>query len=199
MNTSQIRVLRRPVESTLAAVIVVMDQPGEVIGGCPRGHLEGLQGQGLGRQASRDVPADDREPRPSRHESDVCDPEPVGCRGGEVALHEVWELPGSLSRWGGGDGSSPSDDAVDPGVAHEAGDLVTADLPACATHRGVHLAHPVDGVVLCMDARELTEQQLVAKPACRRRPCPGGAIAAAGDEPTLRATQRGAQMGSTPN
>lgn len=94
--------------------------------------------------------------------------------------------------WGGDDGSSASDDAVEACLAHATGNVATANLPPAVTHRSVHRAHSIDGVVLFMDPRDLTDQQLVVKAARRRRPGLGGARAAAGDEPTLRATQRGA-------
>jgi hypothetical protein len=77
---------------------------------------------------------------------------------------------------------------VDLGLARAVTDLATAKPEACAAHRDTEFAHPEGGVVRCMDALKLTMQELITKPACRRWLISCGAMAAAGDEPTLRVT-----------
>jgi hypothetical protein len=51
-----VEVLRRPIESTLTAVVGVMHQPLQLGLSVPDGHLQGVQGQ-VGAQRPRDLPA----------------------------------------------------------------------------------------------------------------------------------------------
>ena len=45
--------------------------------------------------------------------------------------------------------------ALEAGDPHQAGELVTTDLPAGTQHRVVHLPYPVDAVVLLVDPFDL--------------------------------------------
>jgi hypothetical protein len=79
VNTSTIKVLRRPVEFTLAAPIAVMYQLGEVAAGSapgPDAHLEGVEGE-IGVQARGELPAHDAAAEDVDHE---CGVDPSGER-----------------------------------------------------------------------------------------------------------------------
>ena len=71
------------------------------------------------------------------------DPEPVRALGSEAALDEV-RTSIRLTCRPRGDRLTAAPNPFHAGELHQAGDLVTADLPPGAAHRVVHLADPVD-------------------------------------------------------
>lgn len=190
-----------------------MHEPVSAASGSRRceGLLERDKRQRLGVQAAGYGPSDDparehvgdesdvAEPRQDPHvgggtsrlRGNVGDPQPVGGVGGEVALDKVRtqiRLAGGLR----GDRLAAAPDPLQAGTPHQSGALVAANVPAGLAHRVPHLAHPVDRVVLRMEAPGLGGEQLIAQHARTRWPALRGPIAARGDNPTLRRTQRAA-------
>ena len=104
------------------------------------------------------------------------DPEPVRALGSEATLDEV-RTSIRLTCRAGRDRLTAAAHALQACGPHEAGDLVTADLPPGAAHRVVHLAHPVDAVVLGMDPLDLLQEQDVSQGPRGGWSCLRGAVA----------------------
>ena len=113
-------------------------------------------------QACRDGPAhdaagadvgDERDVTQSRqdtHVGDVGNPQLVRAFGGEPAFDEI-EAGIGVSGRACGTWFPAAAYALETGDPHQAGELVTTDLPAGTQHRVVHLPYPVDAVVLLVD------------------------------------------------
>lgn len=152
-----------------------MHQPGEVMRGGLRGHVECLQGQRLRGEPAGDIPTDDLatervgheghvgEPRPRCYERDIRDPQPVRGISGESTAHQVREKARGFENWRGHDRFTASDRPSQTCFAHQASHLVAANFPDRAAHRGVHLAHPIDRIVRSVNAGEFLHQQLITK------------------------------------
>ena len=197
--------LRRPIESALGPSIAVVHQalPAPAGSRAQQCVLESEQGQPRGVEAGRDGPPHDpagehvgderdvAEPCQRAHVGDVSDPQLMWEFGLESAFHEVWAVIRLTGRTRG-DRLTAASDALQASELHQAGDLVPADLPPGAVHRVVHLPHPVHGVVLRVDSRELLEKEFVSQSPCGGWPALGSAVAAGGDEPTIRRAEHAA-------
>src|SRR5882724_5846944 len=182
-------VLRRLVESTLPALIRVMNHRGR--SALRDGHVERGQDE-LGAEMGFHRPADDaatprvehdgeiQEAGPRRDVRDVRDPQPIGAGRRELAVDEIRGRPRRLvshrrvERF-------PAAHALDAGVPHEPGDTLAADLDAARREfsvdawRAVRAArHPVNRI----DVR----RQLHIGPRPRRqRSLPPRVVPAGGD------------------
>src|SRR5665647_2663550 len=145
INTSTIKVLRRPVESALGTGITVVDQPAHVVPGAaavPQRHVQGVQRQ-VGLHGPRGPPPDDHpgehvdrerdvdEPRPGRDVGEVDHPQLV--RGGRCEL--------ASDQVSGPDSSRVGDGGADPAAAAHPDQAMGAHQPfdRAPGHRG-----PVD-------------------------------------------------------
>ena len=152
-----------------------MDQLVKVAISGPGGHVQRLQRQDVSSQRGGDVPAHDPprvdvgherdvgEPRPRRDIGDVSDPQAPGCVGGEPALDQIGRQR-RLRVPPGGEDPFGASDAANTGQTHESCGLVAADLPALTLHQRVHLAAPVDAVVLRVEPADLGHEQVVGQP-----------------------------------
>ena len=146
-----VEMLRRPLESTLAALVRVVDHTGRPP--LSQRHVERVQYE-LGAQMIRHRPADDpstpridhhrqiQEPGPCRHVRDVRHPQLVSTRCSEVTLDEIRGRTrvAILSRRP----RSPSTrDPLDPGSAHESRDPLATDRYAVGGELGVDPRNPV--------------------------------------------------------
>ena len=95
------------------------------------------------REKTAVMKATQAEPAQDPDVGDVSDPQLVRPLGGEAALHEV-RTSIRLACRPRGDRLAAAPNPFHAGELHQAGDLVTADLPPGAAHRVVHLADPVD-------------------------------------------------------
>ena len=86
----------------------------------------------------------------------------VRALGGEVAFDQIRPCIRHTGRTRG-DRLAATAHPLQAGGLHQTGDLVPAYLPAGTGHRVVHLAHPVDAVVLRMDPLELLQEQDVSQ------------------------------------
>lgn len=164
--------LRRPIESALAACVAVTPQPGDLRAAGPAGHLDRVEDH-LGAHVRSDPPAHDHpgvdvgdeadvgDPGPGRHVGQVGDPQLVRAGGGEVAAHQVWVTGRGRVGLGGADplGASGPFDALG---AHQPGDLVPAHLPAGPDRGLPELAGPVDAVVVLPELAQHRSQHAVA-------------------------------------
>ena len=150
------------------------------------------------REKTAVMKATQAEPAQDPDVGDVSDPQLVRPLGGEAALHEVRTSIRLACR--------PRDDrlaaAPNPfhaGELHQAGDLVTADLPPGAAHRMVHLPDPVDAVVLRMDPLELLDEDRIAQGPSGSRSTLHGPVAHVEVMNPHSVARRVRQMASTPN
>ncbi len=184
-----VEMLRRPLESTLTALVRVVDHTG-----CPplpQRHVERVQHE-LRAQVVRHRPADDsstpridhdrqvQESGPRRHVRDVRHPELVGTRCSEVALDEVRgrtrvAIPPRRPR-------SPSTrDPLDPGPAHEPRDPLATDRYAIGGELGMDPRNPVGPSRALMDLHDPVLQRLVRAGSRGRLPLAPRVVAAGGD------------------
>ena len=185
-----VEMLRRPLESTLAALVRVVDHTGRPP--LSQRHVERVQHE-LGAQMIRHRPADDpstpridhdrqiQEPRPRRHVRDVRHPELVGTRCSEVTLNEVRgrtrvAIPSRRPR-------SPSTrDPLDPGSAHESRDPLATDRYAVGGELGVDPRNPVGPSRGRMDLHDPPPERLVHARSRGRLP-PAPRVVATGGDP----------------
>ena len=161
--------LRRPIESALGPSIAVVHQalPAPAGSRAQQCVLESEQGQPRGVEAGRDGPPHDpagehvgderdvAEPCQRAHVGDVSDPQAVRLLCSKAPLGQIREGIGHVSGVCG-DRLPATPYPVKASSSHEPGDL--AHIPASAPHRMVHLPHPVDAVVLGVDAPEFREK-----------------------------------------
>src|SRR5665647_1845701 len=194
INTSNIKVLRRPVESSLNSLVAVMGQPGDVtplaLAG-PDAHLQGVQRE-VGAQRGGQLPADHPPGEHVDHErgvdpsgeraavGDVSDPQLVRAAGGEVAVDQVGPgvRPGPRDRRAR---ALRSGDPPQTGQPHQPVDRAAGDPVALAVQLGVDLADPVDLVVGRMDVLDHRCGRRVGHRPRRGRSGPVGVVAARGD------------------
>ena len=169
------KVLRRPVESALAAPVRVMHQPLQLGLAAPDGHLQGVQGQ-VGAQRPRGLPADQEategvddqghvhKARPGRDIGQIRHPQLVGSLGGEVPLYQV-SGPGGGCIGGGGSAALAPAHTLQAKLTHQPlhgaaghGDPFAVQLPP-------DLAGAVHPELLGVDPGDLDLQLLVAAPA----------------------------------
>jgi len=185
------KVLRRPVESALAAPVRVMHQPLQLGLAVPDGHLQGVQGQ-VSAQRPRGLPAHDEaaeriddeghvdEPRPGRHIGQIRNPQPVGSLCGEVAIHQVgWPRGGRIGC--GGPVGLATNRAPQPQLAHEALHRAAGDWAALAVQLPPHLAGAIDPEVVVIDPADLSLQPGVADRTSRRWSLLAGVVGGRGD------------------
>lgn len=208
-----IKVLRRPVESTLTSRIGVVDQPLKAtIGGlacvftCPQRHLQRVERE-LGGHPCRATPPDDppgvhigdergeHRPGPDRHVGQVHDPELVGPRRGEVPVDQVRGPPGLLVGPGGDRGLTAAH-AAQPELAHQSLHGAARDRPAALAGDTVaaqlvpHLAGPVEPAALVPveeGGLDRLGQRRVVQRSPRRTPLLVRVVAARSDRDALRA------------
>ena len=111
---------------------------------------------------------------------EVRDPQRIGPWGGEVALHEV----GRPEVRGVGLGGEPilgPGGASDPGLAHEAGHLVPADVVAGPPRRLGQLAASVDRVIVHPESDQQRDEDGVTESTRRGRPGLGVVVGGGGD------------------
>jgi transposase-like protein len=151
-------VLRRTVESALAAGIRVADEPVQQAGAPPDGHLQGVQDQ-LGAHAGGRPPAHDQprehvdderdvdRARPAGHIGEVADPQLVGPGGDEPPLDQIRSTVRDRVRDRGPVGLTPHNpgDAKGP---HQPGHPVPPDRHAFTLELPPGLAGTVDPVVI---------------------------------------------------
>ncbi len=198
MTTLSDRVLQRPVESALGSSVAVMDQSALAAHGATGQQcvLQRQQGQAVGVEGRRDGPSDDlagayvgdegdvAESGEDPHVGHVSDPQAVRLLCSKAPLDQIREGIGHVSGVCG-DRLPATPYPLKASSSHEPGDLVTAHVPASAPHRMVHLPHPVDAVVLGVDAPDLRQENLIPQSSGRGWACLGGPVAAGGDEPTF--------------
>jgi hypothetical protein len=178
----------------LRSLVRVMDQPAELPAGPPAGpdaHLQGIQRQ-VGAQAAGQLPADHP---PRKHiddkggvhpagegpaVGDVGDPQLVGAGRGERAVDQVRAVVRATAGHGGPRPGRPTDPAQTP-AAHQPGDGAAGHPVALPAQLGVHLAHPVDAVVVAVDLLDDLRGRRVGHRPRRRRPRLGGVVGARGD------------------
>src|SRR2546429_442827 len=102
-----------------------------------------------------------------------------GCRSGNPGLRLL--PPAALVHRG----ALPltADHALQAELAHQPGDAVTANPDVLPVQLPPDLLHAVDAEVLGVHAPDLDLQLLVAEPAGRGRPAPGGVVGGRGDLP----------------
>ena len=94
------------------------------------------------------------EPRPGRHVGQIGDPQPVGGRRAELALHQVAGRGRCRVGDRGALGLAP-DRAGQAQFGHQPLDGAPGHLDALTVQRQPHLAGPVDAVVGGVDPRDL--------------------------------------------
>ena len=190
-----IEVLRRPVESALAATIGVVHQPFQAAAAGPDGHLERVQGQ-VGAQRPGSLPADQEAAEgvddkghinkagPGGDVGEVGHPQLVGpgCR--EVPRHQVgWPRRGHIRR--GRPASLPAADACKVKLAHQALHGAAGHHDPFPVQLPPDLAGTVDAEVVPVDPGDLSLQLLVSPSPGRGRPTLGGVVGRRGDRQHL--------------
>src|SRR5438034_1239751 len=173
-------VLRPPVEPGLRAAIGVRDQP-DLWSAQAVGHLERVERE-FGAHMRRELPADDppavavedereiAEAVPGADVGQVGDPLLVRPGRCEVTLQEV---AGPLNRSLVGDRRpflGAAELALEPVLAHHAGDLVAADLDLAPAQFFPGLAGAVNAAAAAAGRLDLREQRTVGELAARRHP-----------------------------
>jgi hypothetical protein len=168
---ASVEVLRRPLESALAAAIRVVREPGI---GPPVGdrHAQRRQGQ-FPRHGRRHGPADhlagkqvqhDGQVEPAllgRHVGDVGQPDLVWCCCRELPCQQVGRQRQGMVAVGRGPEPppAPGPDAMPP---HQAGDPVTPHPAALGLERGMHPGAAIAAPAVGMDAADGVDQHPVA-------------------------------------
>jgi hypothetical protein len=173
-----VEVLRRPLESALAAAIRVMHQPLQLGLPAPDSHLQRVQGQ-VGAKRPRGLPADDEaaervddeghvhEAGPSRHIGEIGNPQLVGSLRGEVTIYQVgWPGGGRIRR--GGPASLATADALQAQLAHQPLHRAAGHRDPLAVQLPPHLAGTIDAEVLGVDPGDLGLEFAVAQRSRRR-------------------------------
>jgi|GEM_PF-5558365 len=75
--------------------------------------------------------------------------------------------------------------AFKPERAHDASVLIPPDQPPLLAHHCMHLPHPMEAVVLLMQASDLGAQEVVTDRTRGRWPGLGRPVSAGGEKPTL--------------
>src|SRR5215212_8286380 len=199
IHTPLLGMLRRPVESALAAVVGVADQAGWWLS-LADGHLQGVQDQ-FSAQVVGHRPANDptRERVQDHGEvqpalvgallGNVGDPELIGTGRCEPALDEIWcRRRGGIAP--GQPTTPPTVDALQAVLAHDAGDAFAADMDAQAQAQlGVDAWGAVGATAAVMDLADLFAEQ-------RIRPRPVGWWAAGpGVVARARHTEHAGELG----
>lgn len=166
-------------ESALRAVVGVMDEIRARSAADDR-RIEG-RGDELGAHVGRHRPADDPATPgvddrgevagsgPRRERRDVGDPEPVGTRGAEVAVHEIGERCRVLVADRRADEPAAMD-AREMVTPHQPRDPLARDVEARVREVGVDAGHPVRAAARGVGAADLRGQ-------CGVRAFPGGGTA----------------------
>ena len=178
-----------------------MNEPADLVavaGSLPQPLLEGVGGQ-VGAQRGRAAPADDapgvdvhhegdvHPARPGREVGQVGDPQPVGRRGPEDALHQVSGTGVDRRGRNGGPLDLAAHRAGQAKVAHQPLDPAARHPVAFALQGSPDLASAVDAEVGLEDAQNLGLELLVADRPVRRRSASRGVVGARSD--------RGARLG----
>ena len=195
------KVLRPPVESALASLIAVMDQP-RVGSAIPDGHVEGVHHQlgseVVGHRPANHPAAEDiqdhgqvQPARPGRDVGDVRGPHPIRCRRREPPPDQVWGRSGLRVP-----SSQPSTPAPvtpnQPGGPHQPSDPFAAHLHTVVQPElGVDAWGAVGGPAAGMDGPDLLGELLVGDRSGRGWP------ALPGVEARVRHTQHAAQLGDS--
>lgn len=102
------------------------------------------------------------EPGPGRNISDVNDPEHPRRGRSEAALHQVQRFhPGRIGLRR--EHSFAAFDPGNPAAAHDPPRLIATDQPALPVHQSMHLADPINTVILGMEAHDLCSEQLIGE------------------------------------
>jgi hypothetical protein len=182
------RLLRRPVESTLAAVVGVMNHLGRAA--LSQRHVESGQDE-LSAQMRLHGPADDaaapgiehdgevQEAGPGRDVGDVRDPQPIGPGGGELPIDEIRcrlrrLVPDRRSKL-------PPADALQLRGPHQAGDALATDVNPLSGQLGMDPRRAVRPSRLAVDPCNQGAQFHIGPGAWRQRSLAPRVIAAGGD------------------
>jgi hypothetical protein len=153
-------VLRRPVESTLAALVaVVNDTPGFAL---LQRHVQGREHEvcshAFSHGPSHHTPAPDindhgqiEEAHPGRYVGHVRYPQLVRTCGVETPVDQVMGRALALVTAGGDGEASALADAVDAGLSHETSHALAADAHALLDELGPHPGHAVGLVGVLMN------------------------------------------------
>ncbi len=171
-----------------------MDQPAEVLAGPPTdpdAHLQGIQRQ-VGAQRAGQLPAD-HPPREHVDDEggihpagegpavgDVGDPQLVGAGRSERAVDQVRAGVRATAGHGGPRAPRPADPAQTP-AAHQPGHGAAGHPVTLPAQFGVHLAHPVDAVVVAVDLLDDRGGRRVGHRPRRRWSGPVRVVGARGD------------------
>src|SRR5206468_4795886 len=168
--------------------VAVAAQPIVVAAAAPAGHLDRVEDHRRAHLPS-DAPADDH-PResiddetdvghagPGRHEREVRHPQQVRLAGPEVALDEVGVAAGAAVRSRGPDALG-AQRALDTGLAHQPGGLVTTDIDPGTPGGLPQLPGAIDLVVLLPQLNEARNELSITPGTQRRRPINSGVVAA---------------------
>ena len=107
---------------------------------------------------------------------------------GEVAFHEVPRLRERRTGLRGEHLLRPHHPAHSREL-HEAGGLVTADVPPLPAQQRMHLSDAVHAVVLLVEAADLGHEKLITQLPGRGHACLRGAILAGSEEPWHRVSK----------
>jgi hypothetical protein len=185
------KVLRRPVESALAAPVRVMHQPLQPGPPAPDRHLQRVQRQ-VGPKRPGSLPADQEaaegvdderhvdEAGPGRHVGEVGDPQLVGPGGREVAIHQVGRARRGRVGCGGAAGLATAD-TLQVKLAHQPLDRAAGHRDSLAVQLPPDLAGTVDAELLGVDPSDLALELGVAHSARRGGSAAGGVIGGRGD------------------
>src|SRR5271155_1295660 len=181
--------LRRPFESTLAALVGMMNYPGRAP--LPERHVERLEDQ-FGTQISFHRPAHDPSAEDVEHHrqiekagpgwnvGDVGHPQTVGRCSGEVAFDQIRSGPGLAIAHRGYDPVAPAH-AGQPSCAHQSRHAFDPHPNALLCKLDMNARRAVGGTRATMDLGDLRAQLGVRASACRGRAFQPRIVTAGGD------------------